>query len=81
MTLFTVVLSLGAVLGISECSGGSSPQPTTTPTAQSYTVTVTAKEVATGVQLDQLYTHGAIRQRDSANISAPVHGVSRKLDA
>jgi sugar lactone lactonase YvrE len=46
MALFTVVLSLGAVLGISGCSGGSSPQPTTTPTAQSYT----AKDVTTGVQ-------------------------------
>jgi hypothetical protein len=50
VALFTVVLSLCAVLGISGCSGGSSPQPTTTPTAQSYTVTVTAKDVTTGVQ-------------------------------
>jgi hypothetical protein len=39
---------LCAILGISGCSGGSSPQPTTT--AQNYTVTVTAKDVTTGAQ-------------------------------
>jgi hypothetical protein len=46
VVLFTVVLC--AILGISGCSGGSSPQPTTT--AQNYTVTVTAKDVTNGAQ-------------------------------
>jgi predicted component of type VI protein secretion system len=55
MALLTVMLSLGAVLGISGCSGGSSSQPMT-PTAQNYTVTVTAKDITTGVQNSTNFT-------------------------
>jgi hypothetical protein len=46
--LLAVGLSLGAVLGISGCSGGSvTPPATTIPTAQSYTVVVTAIDTTT----------------------------------
>ena len=49
--LLAVGLSLGAVLGISGCSGGGvTPPATTTPTAQSYTVVVTATDQTTQAQ-------------------------------
>jgi len=43
VALAVMVLSLGAVLGLSGCGGSSSP----TPTAKSYTVVVTATDVTT----------------------------------
>jgi trimeric autotransporter adhesin len=49
--LLAVGLSLGAVLGISGCSGGSvTPPTTTTPAAQTYTLVVTATDTTTKAQ-------------------------------
>jgi sugar lactone lactonase YvrE len=50
--LLAVGLTLGAVLGISGCSGGGATPPaaTTTPAAQSYTVVVTAMDSVTKAQ-------------------------------
>ena len=50
MMLAATGLSLGAVLGLSGCAGGSASPQSSTPTAQSYTVVVIAKDVSTGVQ-------------------------------
>jgi hypothetical protein len=44
VALAVMVLSLGAVLGLSGCGGSSTPSPT----AKSYTVVVTASDVSTG---------------------------------
>jgi hypothetical protein len=49
--LLAVGLSLGAVLGISGCAGGSATPPAaTTPAAQTYTVVVTATDTTTKLQ-------------------------------
>jgi hypothetical protein len=49
--LLAVGLSLGAVVGISACSGGGVTRPTTTtPAAQNYTVVVTAMDIITKAQ-------------------------------
>lgn len=48
MVLSAVALSLGVMLSLSGCSGGSSQ--TSTQAAQSYTVVVTAKDATTGLQ-------------------------------
>jgi hypothetical protein len=48
--LLAVGLSLGAVLGISGCSGGSVTPATTTAAAQPYTVVVTATDQTTQAQ-------------------------------
>jgi sugar lactone lactonase YvrE len=48
--LLGVGLSLGAVLGISGCSGGSATPAATTPTAQSYTVQAIATDTTTKAQ-------------------------------
>jgi sugar lactone lactonase YvrE len=51
LLLFVVGLSLGAVLGISGCSGGSSAAtPPPPPAAQAYTVVVTATDAKTNIQ-------------------------------
>jgi hypothetical protein len=49
--LLAVAVSFGAVLGISGCSGGNAtPPPATTPSAQTYTLVVTATDTTTKVQ-------------------------------
>jgi Divergent InlB B-repeat domain len=50
LALLVVGLSLGAVLGISGCAGGSTPPTTTTAAPQTYTVAVTATDTTTKAQ-------------------------------
>jgi len=51
MALLAVALSLGVVLGISGCSGGSvTPPAATTPEAQTYTVVAIATDTTTKAQ-------------------------------
>ena len=51
LVLLAMGLSVGAVFGMTGCSGGSvTPPAATTPTVQNYTVVVTAKDATSGVQ-------------------------------
>jgi hypothetical protein len=51
LVLLALGLSIGSILGMTGCSGGSvTPPASTTPTAQNYIVVVTAKDATTGAQ-------------------------------
>jgi hypothetical protein len=51
LVLLAVGFSVGTVLGMTGCSGGSvTPPASTTPTAQNYTVDVTARDATIGME-------------------------------